>query len=533
MTVVVELKTPYTPDMVPEKLKKESAGGFTVYTEPGEPAMYIADKQTLVFAFPKLLQAILERNGQPKLPIGLESAIKQAAAERSKTLYAVAIPPKNLPPIPDNPVMSTETLKDIDAVSFSANVAGDLSVNLEATCRDEKSAERFDKQLNGLVALAGRTAGIPEEAKKILGSVKITHSGVTASAQVSGVSDKVVAALLMPAVQAARETARRAVGANELKLLDLRQAGDAPVEDEAALLAAIIRDYATRLREARLREGTQIQRDEAVAAAVEELKARVRKCGTIAFTGTVADIIQEPPIWGGGTRDRWGISMDPPREFESLVHEGACTFGSKVWVKLDKEQALSIHKGDSITVRGPVSYVEGIVGPFGPGDHCVQIVVWPSDTDHPKMLGIGGIGQPHTIVVPVAGNVSCSTGAFKSLPVLRYLGPGQPPEKKIAFLPKPMTPMPPRQHNTPSYHGPAGLREGVNQLLQRLEENHELAGNFSDYRIRIPPGYTGHETEYEIGFLGPDGTLYVFRTADGGQTWAQLPPTKPVPQEIG
>ncbi len=91
----------------------------------------------------------------------------------------------------------------------------------------------------------------------------------------------------------------------------------------------------------------------------------------------------------------------------------------------------------------------------------------------------------------------------------------------------PMKPTAPRQRNTPSYHAPQGLREGVDRLLQRLEENHELTGNFGAYRVTIPPEYTGDETEYEIGLLRPGSRFYAFHTVDGGQTWFRRPPTNP------
>ena len=74
---------------------------------------------------------------------------------------------------------------------------------------------------------------------------------------------------------------------------------------------------------------------------------------------------------------------------------------------------------------------------------------------------------------------------------------------------------------------PLGFREGIDRLSQRLKERDELTGNFSDYRVIIPPNYKGDETEYEIGFLRPGVTFYVFRTIDGGQTWSPLPPTNP------
>ena len=84
-----------------------------------------------------------------------------------------------------------------------------------------------------------------------------------------------------------------------------------------------------------------------------------------------------------------------------------------------------------------------------------------------------------------------------------------------------------KEDNMAARDVPLGFREGVDRLSQRLKERNELTGNFSDYRVIIPPNYKGDETEYEIGFLHPGVTFYVFRTIDGGQTWSPLPPTNP------
>lgn len=193
---------------------------------------------------------------------------------------------------------------------------------------------------------------------------------------------------------------------------------------EAAALANIIADYAKRLKAAHNSPLTDIQRQEAVAAAVEELKARVETCGTIAFAGTVAEIIPEGAKYAGDfrweTRNRWGISMSLPQDFEALVRDGVCTFGSKVWINLEKKDALLIQKGDPITIRGPVSYKEG--GVLFPSD-CVDIQVWPNtDQSVVKGLGLGNLGSPQTIAMPVSGGVSCSVGRFGSLPVHTYFG---------------------------------------------------------------------------------------------------------------
>ncbi len=190
---------------------------------------------------------------------------------------------------------------------------------------------------------------------------------------------------------------------------------------DAAALTKIIQDYAARLRAAYQAQSTEIQREATVASAVAELKARVAKCGTVALTGKVVEIIQEPSMLGGGTRDRWGISMDLPPEFEPLVRDGACTFGSKVWVDLERSKALSIHKGDPITVRGTVSYIQG--GLLLSGDNCVAIQVWPNSKDSvTKGFGLGNLGTPHTLVVPVSDSVACSVGPFASLGVCHFLG---------------------------------------------------------------------------------------------------------------
>jgi len=189
-------------------------------------------------------------------------------------------------------------------------------------------------------------------------------------------------------------------------------------------LAVIIRNYAGRLKNAYKSGSTQVQHDEAVAAAVDELKTRVNECGTVAFTGRVAEIIPEGPKYGGSfrweTRNRWGISMSLPEEFEALVREGACTFGSKVWVELEKKDALSIQKGDPIAVQGAVSYIQGSVLL---ASDCVDIQIWPnSEQSITKGLGLGNLGSPHTIAVPISGSVTCSVGRFKLLHVHRYLG---------------------------------------------------------------------------------------------------------------
>ena len=103
-----------------------------------------------------------------------------------------------------------------------------------------------------------------------------------------------------------------------------------------------------------------------------------------------------------------------------MLRDGACTFGSKVWVELAKKDALSIQKGDPITVRGAVSYVEGSVLL---ANDCVDIQVWPnSQQSVVKGLGLGNLGTPHTLAMPVSDSVTCSVGRFKLMCVHTFFG---------------------------------------------------------------------------------------------------------------
>ncbi|MEI8372863.1 MAG: DUF4339 domain-containing protein [Planctomycetota bacterium] len=196
------------------------------------------------------------------------------------------------------------------------------------------------------------------------------------------------------------------------------------VRGDAAGVADVIANYATRLKQAYNSPQTDIQRQDAIAAAVEELKTSVEKCRTVSFTGTVAEIIPEGAKYSGSfnweTRSRWGISMNMPPEFEPLSRDGACIFGSKVWIELEKKDALSIQKGDPITIRGPVSYIQG--SSLGATD-CVAIQVWPNSKDSVTAgFGMRNLGIPHTIAVPVSKNVTCSVGRFNLLRVHTFLG---------------------------------------------------------------------------------------------------------------
>jgi hypothetical protein len=184
---------------------------------------------------------------------------------------------------------------------------------------------------------------------------------------------------------------------------------------DAALLAEIIADYRRRVNEAHESRYTAAQREETLGAAAREFRTRICRFGAITLTGRVAEV---QPAFAGPGRLSF-VVMDVPEELKSLVADGTCSFDSKLWVNLTQKDILSIHKGDPITLRGRVSYSAGMeIMPFA--DNCVALQVWPTDRDHPGFLGLGGMGQPHTVVIPVADNLTCSIGPFKSLPVLSY-----------------------------------------------------------------------------------------------------------------
>jgi hypothetical protein len=148
------------------------------------------------------------------------------------------------------------------------------------------------------------------------------------------------------------------------------------VHGDTALLVNAIRAYITRIGEINKAGGTVVQIDAANAAAVEELKARVGKCGPVVFTARVAEVLQQGPRFDGKPRERWWVSMDVPRELDPLVRAGVCGFHADVWVKLDQAQGLSIHKGDQITLRGPVPFTEHRAHEFSGGpDVCAEVIV--------------------------------------------------------------------------------------------------------------------------------------------------------------
>ena len=121
----------------------------------------------------------------------------------------------------------------------------------------------------------------------------------------------------------------------------------------AAALAGIIHDYAERLNAAQQSQSTEIQRQAAFASAVEELKAKAGNCGTVEFTGKVVEIIQEPPMLGGQTRDRWGISMDLPPEFAPLVRRRGMQLCKQGVGRSGEEQGpLDPYRGSHDSPRG-------------------------------------------------------------------------------------------------------------------------------------------------------------------------------------
>ncbi|MFA6428400.1 MAG: tetratricopeptide repeat protein [Candidatus Buchananbacteria bacterium] len=67
------------------------------------------------------------------------------------------------------------------------------------------------------------------------------------------------------------------------------------------------------------------------------------------------------------------------------------------------------------------------------------------------------------------------------------------------------------------------LEESAKNLSLYVRQNNLLEGNFSDYRLIMPPASIWTDSKCEIlwnrsAFVGPK-LLYIFRTSDGGTTW--------------
>ena len=163
-------------------------------------------------------------------------------------------------------------------------------------------------------------------------------------------------------------------------------------EEAASPIVGIISDYLNNVSKMDQSKGTAIQRQKAMDSVNEEFVTHVKKCGVVCFTSRLKDVT---PIG-----EHWSIDIDLPKELKSLARKRAFGFGYKLYVNLDKKDALSLKKGDPVIIQGTVSYQP---------DYMLMA------SDALKIV----IGD-HIIAIPVSDSVTCSVGPFKSLPVYHH-----------------------------------------------------------------------------------------------------------------